>query len=250
MTRLATEQAFHDGQAARRRQALSRDDLRFADDDYLDHESWVRPAFDRFGDVRGQRVLDLGCGHGMAAVVFARRGARVTGLELSSGYLAEAGERAEANNVSVTWVQGDAEHLPFADASFDRIWGHAILHHLDLGQAAVEIERVLKPGGRAVFCEPWGGNPLLGWARRRVAYPGKERTPDEAPLQASCLPILRERFPRLEWQGYQLTSMVRRVYGDTLWTRSLSLFDRCCLSVAPPLRHWCRYVVLTLPRCE
>ena len=200
MTRLATEQAFHDGQAARRRQSLSRDDLRFADDAYLDHESWVRPAFAQLGDVRGQRVLDLGCGHGMAAVVLARRGAHVTGLELSSGYLAEACERAAANDVAVTWVQGAAERLPFADGSFDRIWGHAILHHLDLAHAASEIERVLKPGGRAVFCEPWGGNPLLGWARRRVAYPGKERTPDEEPLQACCLPILRERRPAQSFQ--------------------------------------------------
>lgn len=248
MSRLATEQAFHDEQAARRRQALSQSDLRFADDDYLDHETWVRPAFQRLGDLRGLWTLDLGCGHGMAAVVMARRGALVTGLELSAGYLAEARDRAEANDVAATWVQGDAEHLPFADASFDRIWGHAILHHLDIAQVAIEIERVLRPGGRAVFCEPWGGNPLLRWARNRWAYPGKERTPDETPLRASCLPILRERFPRLEWHGYQLTSMVRRIYGNSLWTRGLVSLDRVCLTVVPPLRHWCRYVALTLPR--
>jgi SAM-dependent methyltransferase len=248
MSRLLAEQAFHDRQAERRRLALSRDDLRFTDDAYLDHETWLRSALARLGDVRGKQVLDLGCGHGMAAVVLARSGAIVTGLELSAGYLAEARARAEANDVRITWVQGDAEHLPFASASFDAIWGHAILHHLDIAVAAAEVERVLRPGGRAVFCEPWGGNPLLRWARNRLAYTGKERTPDEAPLRSNCLPILRRRFPRLEWEGHQLTGMLRRVCGDNVLTRGLGAVDRFCLRALPPLRHWCRYVVLTLPR--
>ncbi|MEI7683391.1 MAG: methyltransferase domain-containing protein [Planctomycetota bacterium] len=248
MTRLATEQAFHDEQAAQRRQALSPDALRFADDEYLDHESWVRPAFAWLGDPRGLKILDLGCGHGMAAVVLARRGAEVTGLDLSTGYLAEARSRAAANNVSAAWVQADAERLPFPDATFDRIWGHAILHHLDLPRVAAELERVLKPGGWAVACEPWGGNPLLRWARSRITYPGKARTPDETPLRADCLPIFRERFPGLEWQGHQLAGMLRRVLGDTIATRVLTRVDRVCLACCPPLRHWSRYVVLRLPR--
>jgi SAM-dependent methyltransferase len=247
MTRLKSEQAFHDEQAARRRPALSCDDLHFADDAYLEHETWVRPAMELLGNVRGREVLDLGCGHGMAAVVLARGGANVTGLELSAGYLAEAMARAEANGVACRWVQGDAEHLPFADTSFDAIWGHAILHHLDLDRAAAEIERVLRPGGRAVFCEPWGGNPVLRWARRRLSYAGKAHTADEEPLGPTGMAALRARFPQLEWQGHQLLSMVRRVYGDNVLTRTLAVFDRVALRWAWPLRHWCRYAVVQVP---
>jgi hypothetical protein len=81
-----------------------------------------------------------------------------------------------------------------------------------------------------------------------VRYAGKERTPDEEPLRSRCLPILRERFPRLEWQGYQLLGMVRRLYGDNAATRALDAFDRVSLRCFRPLRHWCRYAVLTLPR--
>src|SRR5581483_8167179 len=75
--RLRSEQQFHDRQARGRAATFAAAPfrLRFRDADYLDHESWVRPAFARLGDVSGQPILDLGCGHGMAAVVLARRGA-------------------------------------------------------------------------------------------------------------------------------------------------------------------------------
>ena len=69
--RLATERDFHDRQAAERADSFrsGRADLVFADNAFLDHETWVRPAFVRLGDLRGKRALDYGCGHGMAAVV-------------------------------------------------------------------------------------------------------------------------------------------------------------------------------------
>ncbi|HZY89281.1 MAG TPA: class I SAM-dependent methyltransferase [Gemmataceae bacterium] len=247
--RRASEQAFHDRQAEERARRLAGPaDLRFADDAYLGHETWIRPAFERLGDVAGLRALDYGCGHGMAAVVLGRRGAKVTALDLSPGYLREVGRRAEANGVAVERVQADAERLPFADRSFDRVWGNAILHHLDLGQAAAELRRVLAPGAVAVFCEPWGENPLLSWARRRLPYPGKDRTPDERPLCRRHLRALRAAFPGLEVEGYQLLSMARRVLRPGRLTAGLEWCDARLLKRVPALRRFCRYVVLTLRR--
>src|SRR5262245_8040667 len=152
--RLDSERAFHDRQALDRSASFraAPDRLQFSDDSYLDHETWVRPAFAALGDVTGLRVLDYGCGHGMAAVVLARRGARVMAFDLSPGYLAEARNRARANGVCVDYVCADGERLPFADGSFDRVWGNAVLHHLDMDRAARELRRVLRPGGSAVFC--------------------------------------------------------------------------------------------------
>jgi SAM-dependent methyltransferase len=245
--RLARERAFHDQQAQLRRLDLTDPrSLQFSDDSWLDHESWIRPAVDRLGDVTGLPVLDLGCGPGMAAVVLARRGAAVTAVDLSGEYLAEAGRRAEANGVVVRLVQAPGEQLPFADGCFARIWGNAVLHHLDLDWAVPELVRVLRPGGIAVFCEPWGGNPLLSWARRGLPYPGKQRTHDETPLNYRHIRQLRRGFARVEVEGSQVLAVLGRILGRNRLTDRLERFDRWLLRWVPALQHVCRYVVITL----
>ncbi len=246
--RLRAEQSFHDHQAAQRALDLARqpDALRFDDDVYLNHESWIRPALDQLGPLHDRAVLDYGCGHGMAAVVLARRGARVTAFDLSGGYLAEARRRAQANHVPIDFAQADAERLPFADQSFDCIWGNAVLHHLDVRTAGKELRRVLKPGGVAVFCEPWAENPLLRIARKQWHYSGKERTRDEEPLRRQQVRILREFFPTLELKGYQLLSMVRRILPPSRVIAGLDWCDEMLLVRVPALQRYCRYIVLTL----
>lgn len=250
MDRLDCEQVFHDDQARERALTFERDPGRlvFPDDSYLDHETWIRPAFAALGEVAGLRVLDFGCGHGMASVVLARRGAHVTAFDLSTGYVSEARRRATANDVEVEFLVADGQRLPFTDASFDRVWGNAILHHLDLAQAGSELRRVLRPGGVAVFCEPWGDNPLLNFARRRLPYPGKGRTPDEKPLRLHDLEALRSFFPALEVHGYQFLSMLRRVLRPGWLMRRLERCDDWLLSRFSGLRRFCRYAVLILRR--
>ncbi len=248
--RLHSELEFHDRQAVLRAESFRRlpEKLSFTDDDYLDHETWIRPAFALLGDVAGRSVLDFGCGHGMAAVVLARRAARVTACDLSAGYLAEARARAEVNGVALDLVQADGERLPFADQAFDRIWGNAVLHHLDLRVAGPELFRVLKPGGIAVFCEPWGGNPLLQCARAWLPYPGKQRTRDERPLGPADVHILQATFPDLTLQGFQLLAMLRRVLRPGAVTRACTRWDARLLRCLPGLQRMCRYMVIRLRR--
>jgi SAM-dependent methyltransferase len=245
--RQTEERIFHDRQARERKPRFRGEaDFVFADADYLDHETWIRPALEKLAPVEGFRVLDFGCGHAMASVVMARHGAQVTAFDLSHDYLAEASRRATANGVIIDFVQADGERLPFADNSFDRVWGNAILHHLDLEITARELRRVLRPGGRAVFCEPWGENALLNWARRRLPYPGKARTVDERPLKKSDLQPLKDLFPNVVVEGYQLLAMARRVLGQGSLTSGLAWCDDRLLKRAPFLSRFCRYAVLTL----
>jgi SAM-dependent methyltransferase len=248
--RLASEQLFHDRQARGRAADFraGRADLRFADADYLDHAPWVRPAFARLGPLAGRDALDFGCGHGMAAVVLARAGARATAFDLSGGYVREARERARANGVTVDVLQADGEQLPFPAGSFDAVWGSAILHHLDGDRAAAELHRVLRPGGVAVFCEPWAGNPALQAARRWLPYPGKHRTPDEQPLRRRDLRPLRRWFGSVGVQGFQLLGMVRRAWPSAPLGPWLDRCDGRLLRRWPALGNLCRYVVVTLRR--
>lgn len=245
-----SEQLFHDRQAAARADAFrtGRVDLQFDDASYLGHETWIRPALAKLGPLSGKRVLDYGCGHGMAAVVLARAGAVVTAFDLSPGYVGETQERFRANGVEGECVVADGEELPFPSHSFDAVWGNAILHHLDLPRAGRELLRVLKPGGVAVFCEPWGGNPALALARRFLPYPNKDRTPDERPLTRKDLIPLRALFATVETEGHQLLGMVRRVWRSPRVCRILDAVDGRILSSGSPLKNWCRYMVVTLRR--
>jgi ubiquinone/menaquinone biosynthesis C-methylase UbiE len=95
-------------------------------------------------ELGGARVLDLGCGPGRAAAALAERyGAVVTGLDASPEMLAAAREVAP----SVTFVQGFAEDLPFADRSFDVVLSNFVVHLLDRVAAFAEVYRVLRTGG-------------------------------------------------------------------------------------------------------
>ncbi len=238
--RLKHERVFHDRQAAQRAATYHErpELLRFSDAGSLNHASWIRPAFAQLGDVAGRRVLDFGCGHGMAAIVLARRGARVSAFDLSQGYLAEARRRADANGVSIQFLQADAEHVPLADEFFDRVFGNAILHHLDIECAAREVRRLLKPGGWAVFCEPWDGNPLWRWARSSPWLAAKDHTATEAPLVAKDLERLRNVFPELDFWGHDFLPKAR----------GFGTCDAWLLRCWPRLRAWCRYVVMRLPK--
>lgn len=248
--RVIGEQLFHDRQARARRAFFEDEPKRLLVDEsaYLDHEPWIRPALAELGDLRGRGVLDFGCGHGMAAVVLAKRGARVIAFDLSGGYLREARDRAHANHASIDFVKANGEWLPFADETFDCIWGNAILHHLDMRRAGLELRRVLRPGGVAVFCEPWGGNPLLTWARGIMPYPHKDRTPQEKPLRQSDIEALREVFGDVKTEGYQLFSMIRRAIGGGRFVKTLAAIDGHILEWFRFSQKWCRYVVVTLKK--
>jgi hypothetical protein len=139
MDRLDRVQRFHDAQAAERARTFAAEPkrLQFTDGEYLDHQSWIRPALEWLGPLAGRSILD--------------------------------------------WV--------------------------DVPTAAAELRRVLRPDGVAVLCEPWGGNPLLRFARRWLPYSRHSHTDDEEPLREVHLEVLKRVFPAVESQGFSLFSL-------------------------------------------
>src|SRR5690349_7856363 len=94
-------------------------------------------------------LLDVACGNGNAALAAARRFCRVTGLDYVPALLRRAGDRAQAEGLALELVEGDAERLPFDDASFDAgLSTFGIMFAPDQERAAREIARVVKPGGK------------------------------------------------------------------------------------------------------
>ena len=167
----------------------------------LDAFLYEPPAFDAVvqsatgflqGDT-GELVLDMGCGEGKETLVLASQGYHVISIDLSYTQLSRARELIRRNipDGRVYFVQANAEELPFAGGGFRIVYGKAILHHLDLDISSSEINRLLKPDGRATFAEPLAQHPLF-WLARRLTP--KLRTKDERPVMLNELERFSNRF--------------------------------------------------------
>lgn len=105
--------------------------------------------FARFADARDKDVLEIGVGLGADHQRFAEAGARLTGIDLTPRAVEHTRHRLALLGLSSTVQVGDAETLPFPDASFDLVYSWGVIHHSpDTPAAAREILRVLRPGGR------------------------------------------------------------------------------------------------------
>lgn len=153
----------------------------------------------RFAGVApGESVLDVGTGTGVAAITAARVGARVSAIDLTPALLEIATENALlAGATDVRFDEGDAEHLPYADASFDVVlsqFGHMFAPRPD--RVVAEMRRVLRPSGRIAFAT-WPPNTLIG---QTFQFIGR----NSPPLPAGILPpalwgdrtVIAERLAR------------------------------------------------------
>lgn len=162
----------------------------------------------------GQQVLDVGCGTGVVAVTAARQGATVRGLDLSPVLLADARRNADVGAVSIEFTEGDAEALPYADATFDVVlsqFGHMFAPRPEV--VVREMLRVLKPGGRIAFAT-WPPELFVG---RMFALTGRHLPPPPgvAPPPAWGDPnIVRERL------GEAVSTL--EFDRDDLWIPALS----------------------------
>lgn len=110
----------------------------------------------------GMKVLDVACGTGNSAILAARRGCTVTGLDLAENLVEQARQRAAAEGVKIDFIQGDAEALPFADATFDVVssmWGVMFAPRPE--RIVSELRRVVKPGGLIAMAN-WTPDGFLG----------------------------------------------------------------------------------------
>jgi ubiquinone/menaquinone biosynthesis C-methylase UbiE len=210
----------------------------------------------RLGPLEGREVLDLGSGYGAVSCHMARRGARVTALDISEDSLSQSRAWFQKNGVQdrVQTVAASANALPFPEDRFDFIVGSCILHHLDLDKAVPELRRTLKPGGKAVFVENNGMNPVLSFFRNRVLAPlGLRRgSPDESPMDERKIAVLRRTFPSASLHFPELVflrlgaSFFFNDFGP--FRRGLMWMDSALWTCLPFTRRWSYFNVIELTR--
>ncbi len=117
---------------------------------YKVYGPWMDRAL-RFSEWRDKDILEIGVGLGSDHFRFASGGNRMTALDLSREHLRQTGLHLSLEGLTHTPVYGDAERMPFPDASFDLVYAFGVIHHTPDTEAAVaEIHRVLRPGGTAL----------------------------------------------------------------------------------------------------
>jgi SAM-dependent methyltransferase len=170
----------------------------------------------------GMDVLDVAAGTGNASIPAARRGATVTACDLTPELLEAGRRRAEAEGIELAWVEGDAERLPFGDASFDVVMSSIgamfAPNHQDV---ADELVRVCRPGG-TIGLLSWTPEGMLGALFRTMApfAPPPPSGAQPPPLWGSeqhLRELLRDRVAMgtLERQVLEITAFGRpRDYGE------------------------------------
>lgn len=154
----------------------------------------------------GDRVLDVACGSGNGALAGARRAwGNTVGVDFVPALLARGRERAQAERLEIEFLEGDAERLPFDDASFDVVISiFGAMFAPDQEAAASEMLRVCRPGGRIGMCN-WTPE---GWTGQMFATTVKH-APPPAGVQPPILWGIEERVRDLFGEGVSSLDLER-----------------------------------------
>jgi ubiquinone/menaquinone biosynthesis C-methylase UbiE len=208
------------------------------------------------GALRGRNVLECACGTGKLTTVLARQARSVRSFDISPESVRITTQRIEKEHLNNVQVEvASMEELPYEDESFDIVVGLFILHHLaDLEQGIKQIFRVLRPGGKAVFYETSGSNPILMfWRGRltgRLGIP-KLGTKDEHPLTTADLETIASAFRGTTKISYPRFRFFGKLYFQLLqgfkMARSLcDGLDNAVYRCFPFFRKYSYQVMVTL----
>jgi ubiquinone/menaquinone biosynthesis C-methylase UbiE len=194
--------------------------------------------FNRIGE-KGIRLLDYGCGPGWTTLLLATRAEQVNALDVSIGQISVLQEYIHHNRIgNIQALVADGLRIPCPDESFDYVFGNAILHHIPLSECLPEIRRVLKPGGRAAFCEPFAENPFVNAYRYLKHHFIEKYLGSDRPLKYSDLAEFKRHFSHVEFvessfTGYRLSSLIK-----------LDDF----LKKIPPLKRFVSYITILVKK--
>lgn len=206
--------------------------------------------FQLLGDLRGKRVLDIGCGDGINATLMAKYGAHVTGVDISPGFVELCKQRAQLEGVEARteFFCSPLETVELPAGHFDIIWGDGILHHVipELDAVMRQLMKWAKPGALLVFSEPVSLTPWLRKLRKGVPI-HTNATPDERPLEKAELSTILRHLPDLELKWFHLLGRLSKLILPTCQTYERSPLAR---KLAVDLLGRVDQVLLSVPRLK
>ncbi len=216
------------------------------------------------GDLKGKKLLDLGCGLGESSVYFALKGAEVTACDISEGMLEITRKLSQKRNVNVKILQAFSDNLKaLADETYDIVYAGNLLHHVDIDKSLKEIVRVLKKNGKFVSWDPLAHNPLIN-IYRKIAT--EVRTEDEHPIRMEDIKLFKKYFKVVNYETTWFLSLwiflkfyiIERVdpNKERYWKKIikehkrlekeylfLEKIDKKLLSVFPFLKRYCWNII-------
>lgn len=163
------------------------------------------------------RVLDVACGTGNVALTASRRGADVTGVDITPAMLEEAREQAAVTGADIKWQEGDAAALPFRDDTFDvtlSCLGHMFVPDPDA--AGSELVRVTRPGGRIAYTSWTLDSGVAAMMRALSEYVPPEPEPSLPPVLWGDPETVRERFgDRIEDISFETATVMYPALSPT-----------------------------------
>jgi 2-polyprenyl-3-methyl-5-hydroxy-6-metoxy-1,4-benzoquinol methylase len=230
-------------------------------------EEMRRAILRAIGPLAGTRILEYGCGRGELSVWLATEGAHVTGVDLGADLVAAATVLAEVNQVTCTFQQADIAALgTMASGAYDVVLGVLILHHLsnlNVFRALREAERVLRPGGLALFCEPVENSRVFNFVQnlfpvagtrpsmlQRKAWQQYRQIEDDRDMTAAELRVLgQEIFASTRTTPFGFLIRLEGLLGS-LWRQRLTELDGFLFQVCPPLKHFSQVVLVEYRKAD
>jgi 2-polyprenyl-3-methyl-5-hydroxy-6-metoxy-1,4-benzoquinol methylase len=200
--------------------------------------------FSLLGDARGKRLLEIGCGEGVASVQLAYCGARVTGVDLSRVSVEVARKRARVQGLPAEFCVANVETDDLGRACYDVVWCDLILHHLvpSLDTVLGKLSAALVPGGLFIAREPIA---YAGWLKglRRLTPVKGAATPDEQPLRRQELAIIEKHFGRVHRRYFRLLARIDQLTSKLPLIALAARMDNVLLTV-PGMKRLAGNVVL------
>lgn len=205
------------------------------------------------GSIAGKSLLIVACGTGKEVVRAAREAGAVTAIDISANAVSNARAMIEQNGLSANFAVCDAADTGLPDATFDVIWGSAVLHHLHHAETAAEFARILKPGGKVIMMgEPTFFNPVLRWSyetafgkgrtgrRRRFLMFTRIGDEYEKPIDDVDLQVWRPNFDiEVQSRGFMFIEKMGHVLTLNRTVRSgFAWLDRMAVWLIPNLKRF------------